>query len=172
MSFATSTMGPAERAFIASNVGDAVALPGEYLLPPAGASVPGLPAPTIDLDQGTVEVELMTVNQFSQMFVQMHDLAGALVAMRLHLEAPVPYGQEARSPMGQEAAKSLYALIEMQPALARMVLGKQSTFMGHMGAVLLHGFTLLQVTQAAVRGQVAPSTMPPEPETDNEEPTQ
>lgn len=162
----TATMGPAESAFFNGLPGQVLPIPPQYLQPIIEGGAPqGLPMPSIDLAAGEATLELMSVEQFTQMFCQMHELAGAMVAMKAKLSQAVPYGEHARSPMGIEAAKSLYALLEMQPALARMVLSKESTFMGHLGAVLLHGFTLYQVTIAAVSGTKAP---PPMPETTDE----
>jgi len=105
---------------------------------------------------GTDPAEIMTEGAFLELWNSMHDMAGGMIQMRIG--APVPLGDQARGEGGVVAGKAAYALLRGSPALSKLFLSTQSTFLGQLFAIGMHSFGCLQIIKAAA------SFQPPQPQ--------
>lgn len=131
--------------------------------------VPELPAvlTAVDFDgtgaaveiDGPAPLDLLSESEFLAQWDGIHDIAGGMLQQRIG--APVPLGQKARDEGGQMAGKAAYALLKSNDTLARMVLSTQSTFLGQLALIGMHGLGCVQIVKAARDGQTMPV---PEPE--------
>lgn len=101
------------------------------------------------------EVELISEGAFMDQWFLLHDMGGGMIQMRTG--APCPLGDQARGEGGRAAGTAAYALLSSQPALARMFLGTESTFLGQLAAIGMHGFACVQVVKASARHDTLPA---------------
>ena len=94
-----------------------------------------------------VELELISQEAFAEQWGQMHDLFGGMVQMRTG--APCPLGSQARNEGGMVACAAAYALLSSNPATAKIFLSPNSTYLGQLAALGLHGFACVQMVKAA-----------------------
>lgn len=108
------------------------------------------------------EVELIPESAFMEQWFLLHDMGGGMIQMRTG--APCPLGDQARGDGGRAAGQAAYALLSSSPALARLFLGTQSTFLGQLAAIGMHGFSCVQIVKASAKG----ATLPKPNEADND----
>lgn len=147
---------PDLEAFISrvSPVGDPVEIPLALLINSA------TPPPFEDTDEdedasALAVVELMALPAFADQWHMLHDMIGGMVSMRT--SAPCPLGDQARSEGGRVACEAAYQLILSSPALSRMILSPQSSLMGQVMAVGVHGFSCIQIVKMSQQGATHPT---------------
>lgn len=149
-----------EKTVVAANVTTRAELPPGIFATPPAQDVPeaaqAQPAPDMAPPTAQGEVaptapvlapELISETVFRQQWELLHDMAGGLVQSRTG--APCPLGEQSRSEGGQIAANAAYELISSNPALARMILSTESTFLGQLAAIGMHGFACVQAVKAS-----------------------
>lgn len=100
-----------------------------------------------DPEQPTAD--LMSESDFIEsMWEPLHDMAGGMVEARTGY--PCPLGDQSRSSGGVQAGQALYKMCRSNPALSRMILSTQSTFIGQVMVVGLHGFACVQCVRSSV----------------------
>lgn len=119
------------------------------------APLPDFSAPATAEAIAAPEIELMTEHSFLDQWFLLHDMGGGMIQMRTG--APCPLGDKARGEGGRAAGAAAYALLSSQPALAKLFLSTQSTFLGQLAAIGMHGFACVQVVKASATG----ATLPP-----------
>lgn len=92
--------------------------------------------------------QFLSVDQLYEQFIMLHELAGGMIQMRTGV--PCPLGDQARSEGGRTANTAAHALLMSNPAVARMILSTEATFLGQLAAIGMHGFTCVQVVKASV----------------------
>lgn len=97
--------------------------------------------------------DLISPEVFAEQWGSLHDMAGGMVQMRTG--NPCPLGDQARSAGGQMAAQACYAFLASTPFLASMFLSPQSSFVGQLMVVGMHGFACVQMVKASQAGAVA-----------------
>lgn len=115
------------------------------------APAPDPENPAADFDAAPAS-DLIPLETWVDQWGMIHDMAGGLVQARTG--APCPLGQQARSAGGKVAAEAAYSLLASTPVLANMFLGQNSTFLGQMMALGLHGFACVQMVKASQAGAV------------------
>jgi len=116
---------------------------------PALISDPPAPEPQ-DVEAAPVELDLMSEAAWNDQWGLLHDMAGGMVHMRTG--APCPLGDQARSEGGMIASQAAYSILAGSPALARLFLSTESTFIGQIAAIGMHGFSCVQVVKASASG--------------------
>lgn len=116
------------------------------------------PAPDVDLPTPEPSLDLMGEGMWMEQWFLLHDMGGGLIQARTG--APCPLGEQARNEGGRTAGKAAYDLIKSHPALAKMFLSTQSTFMGQLAAIGMHGFACVQVVKASRMGATLPDQSP------------
>ncbi|AWD93099.1 TPA_inf: hypothetical protein gp_14 [Marinomonas phage YY] len=111
-----------------------------------------------DMAPAAEVIDLLAEPDFLEQWALMHDMAGGMIQMRTG--APCPLGDQARSAGGMAAGKAAYQLISSNPALAKLILGTESTFLGQLAAIGMHGFACVQVVKASARGDTLPQIEP------------
>lgn len=107
-----------------------------------------------DLDyDGAAAPEIVSPETFAEQWGQIHDLMGGMVQARTG--APCPLGDQARSAGGQIAAQAAYGLLASTPFLRDMFLSPNSSFLGSLMALGLHGFACVQIVKASRDGASA-----------------
>lgn len=104
-------------------------------------------------DPAGAEPEIIGPEVFAEQWGQMHDMMGGMIQMRTG--APCPLGDQARSAGGQIAAQAAYGLLASTPFLASMFLSPNSSFIGQIMALGLHGFACVQLVKASRAGAEA-----------------
>ena len=99
-------------------------------------------------------VDLMSEGLWLEQWSLLHDMGGGLLQARTG--APCPLGDQARSEGGRVAGEAAYALLSSNPALARLFLSTQSTFLGQIAAIGMHGFACIGIVRASARGDTLP----------------
>lgn len=132
-----------ETDLLAAGSGDVIALPAALEAPPGGADAAQEDAPAISVD-------LMDAATFHGQFALIHDVMGGMVQMRTG--APCPLGEAARAEGGQAAANAIYELASNNPTLAKLILSTESTYLGQVMAIGMHGFSCIQIVKASGRG--------------------
>lgn len=120
------------------------------------APLPDFSAPLAAEAIAAPKIELMTEHAFMEQWFLFHDMGGGMIQMRTG--APCPLGDQARGEGGRAAGAAAYALLSSQPALAKLFLNTQSTFLGQLAAIGMHGFACVQIVKATV------ATLPPSQE--------
>lgn len=126
-------------------------------------ALPALADPVADtapLDEAPAEpaLNLMDAATFHGQFCLIHDVMGGMVQMRTGNACPL--GDAARADGGRAAADAIYELAQSNPALSRLILSTESTYLGSVMAIGMHGYNCVQIVRA--------STSPP-PVIDHEE---
>lgn len=105
------------------------------------------PLPGADTFDAAPALDLIDPETFGEQWGQIHDLMGGMVQMRTGRACPL--GDQARSAGGQMAGQAVYGLLASTPVLARMFLSPQSTFIGQVMVIGMHGFACVQIVRAA-----------------------
>lgn len=103
----------------------------------------------------TAAPEIISPEIFMEQWGLLHDMGGAMISMRTG--NPCDLGTLARGGQGQIAGRAAYDLLALNPALARVFLGTQNSYLGQIAAVGMHGFAVVQ----AVKASRAPTVEPP-----------
>ncbi len=131
-----------------SPVGDAVEIPPE-MFAPLVAEFSSVRGGEDDLTPANV-VQLVALSTFQDQWGMVHDMAGGMIQARTM--APCDLGTMARNEGGRVACEAAYNLIASVPALARMILSPESTYMGQIAAIAMHGFACVQMVKASAIG--------------------
>lgn len=113
----------------------------------------GQPGPDDDFAGDDAPGELISPEVFAEQWSAVHDMLGGIVQSRT--SNPCPLGDQARSAGGQMAAQALYAFCASTPFLASMFLSPQSSFVGQIMIVGMHGFACVQMVKASREGVAA-----------------